>query len=161
MEDQESSSVALSDDLFDERRPEFPFEKRGGIAGVGWRLRKTILVELDTRECVFPGWRNYAGLPELDTDGLTEQVGSMSGDESRGRSVALEPFKVKILSDVKDQRIAFDTGRSGFAEQGPSPGPEDLTKAPEKRRPNLVESIGGDRDLRGRDERGRFRGFRV
>ena len=142
MEDQESSSVALSDDLFDERRPEFPLEKRGGVAGVGGGFGETILVELDTRECVFPGWRNYAGLSELDADGLSKQVGSMGGDESRGRSVALEPFEVKILSDVKNQRIAFDTGRSGFAEQGPTPGPEDLTKAPEERRPYLVEPLG-------------------
>ena len=49
MEDQESSSVALSDDLFDERRPEFPFEKRGGVAGVGRRLREAVLVKLDPR----------------------------------------------------------------------------------------------------------------
>ena len=52
MEDQESSSVALSDDLFDERRPEFPLEKRGGVAGVGGRLGEAVLVELDTRKCV-------------------------------------------------------------------------------------------------------------
>jgi hypothetical protein len=146
MEDQESSSVALSDDLFDERRPEFPFEKRGGIAGIGGRLRETVLVKLDTRKCVLSRWRNHAGLPELDADGLTKQVGSMGGDEGRGRGVALEPFEVEILSYVKDQGIAFDAGRGGFAEQSPSSSPEDLTEAPEECRPYLVESIGRNRD---------------
>ena len=146
MKDQESSSVALSDDLFDERRPEFPFEKRGGVAGVGGRLREAVLVELDTRKCVFSRRRNDAGLPELDADGLTKKVGSMGGDEGRGRSVALESLEVKILSHMEDQRIAFDTGRGGFAEQSPSSSPEDLTEAPEKCGPYLVEAIGGNRD---------------
>ena len=74
----------------------------------------------------------------------------MGSDQGRGRSVALQPFEVEILSDVKYQRIALDAGRCGFAKQGPSPGAEDLSETPEERRPYLIEPIGGngDRGLR-------------
>ena len=52
----------------------------------------------------------------------------MGGDQGRGRSVALETFEVKILRDVKYQRIAFDASRRGLAKQCPSPGAEDLPR---------------------------------
>ena len=55
MEDQEGSSVTVSDYLFDEGRTEFPLEKRCRIASVGRSFEESILVKLDTGEGVLAG----------------------------------------------------------------------------------------------------------
>ena len=143
---QEGSSVTVGDDLFDQGRTELPLQKRCRIAGVGRCFEEAVLVKLDPGQGILAGWRDDTGLPKLHTDGLTKKVGSMRGDEGGGGSVTLKSFEVEILGYVKDEEIALDTGWGRFAKQSPSPGTENLAKAPEEGRPDFIETIGGDGD---------------